>query len=174
MKNLFLMKTIIMTFITLIGLNSWSMVPPHMRPGYCHPQKSVECEDYIRSQARPFDFDESSEVLQLQRKCAGNPGVKCIEKAESILPWYDTNSTEDLLNIANTCTLTNMTCFNYIQSKLSRIDLNNFEDFSQLARSCARSDIRCIEDLCSTRDYNCNRKEYLLRAAKQCYQPCKK
>ncbi len=172
MQKLFETKTIIVTFLLAFSVNLFATVPPHMRPGYCAPKKSVECEDYIKAKARPFDFDEASEVLRLQTKCAGNPGTKCLDKAEKILPWYDLNSTEDLLNIAQSCTLTNMTCFNFIETKLSSIDLNDFEDFRELAYSCARSDIRCIQDLCDTRDYSCRRKDDLLRAAKQCYQPC--
>lgn len=159
--------------MTLITLEAFSQVPPHRRPGYCPLTKSIECEQFIKGKVSRYDFDEESELMELYRKCGGNPKDDCLKEAEDILPWYNMNDKEDLLAIASSCQLTNMECFSYVKSKLSRIDLNGLDDFRELARSCTRSDINCIKDLCSTRDYNCKRGQEVLRAAKRCYRPCR-
>lgn len=167
------MKLVILSLILLSNL--WAQIPPHARPGYCPQKKSIACEDYIISRVSPWDVDDDYEYTLLENACAGNVKDECMQLAEKHLPWYEMNNFEDLRNVANACKLTSVSCMNYIIPSLSQWDYNRLDEFRTIARACARvMDTNCIKRRCALRDYNCRRKDDLLKAARKCYEPCSK
>lgn len=157
-------------------LMSWfvlAQLPPHMRPGYCPLKKSIACEDYIIKRVSKWDVDEDHEYNMLENACAGNVKDECLTFAQSILPWYQMNNFEDLRDVARACRFTESKCLAYMIPRLSQWDYNRLDSFREVARACARvMSIDCIERRCALRDYNCRRKEDLLKAARRCYETC--
>lgn len=163
--------------LVLIGLIlsvfAWAQLPPQSRPGYCPLKKSIACEDFIIERVSRWDVDEDYEYTMLENACAGNIKDQCMHLALDLLPWYEMNNFQDLRNVANACKHTNVACMNYLIPRLSQWDYNRLPEFRNIARACARvTNVECIKRRCALRDYNCKRKDDLLRAAKRCYEPC--
>lgn len=151
----------------------FAQIPPRNRPGYCPLRPSSPCVDFVIERVSRWDVDDEYELLSLENACAGVIGDECMKFSETVLPWYELNNIDDLKNIARACKLTSPKCLEYMVPQLSRWDYNNLTSFREVAMSCARvTDIKCITRRCDLRSYRCSRSEDLIRAAKQCYEPC--
>lgn len=162
-----------LAFIVLAGfMSSFSasaQTPPHRR---CPLKPSPDCVSLVNSKIPRWDVSNQETQKMVQNACAGNNGSACVAYSVSALPWYNTNNTEDMLRIAKSCQLTNNSCVSYVASRLSRIDYNEMADVNEVAMACARADAQCVEQACSSRHYNCKRKEDLLSAARSCFELC--
>ena len=161
-----------MKFLMVILFSSALFAGP-FPPNHCHVKPNKECENSIKKRLSSWEYNDDDEIRSIEYACAGNPGGACIDKLSKKLPWYSLNNREDLTKIALSCALTNMSCLNYVSSKLSRLDMRDIEDAGKVAKACARAESSCVKKACS-KDFDCDRKEELLDAARSCYQVCKK
>lgn len=168
------MKYIIIFLFSVMSLNSFSQVPPRNRPGYCPLVQSSSCENLVISRLPRWDYDEEYEYDQIRNSCSGNYGTSCLGLLINNVPRWDSNNLYSLSTLAQSCQLTNPQCVHFIASKIPRFEFNNIYAVTEVATACARANVTCMQRRCSTRDYYCNRKPDLLRAARNCYQQCYK
>lgn len=148
---------------------TWFPWPPHQ----CPVERSLECEEAVKSKIPRWERDEERELQYIQTACLGNREDKCVEKLVGDLAWYNTNNLRDMARVARSCGLSDVSCIDYVSSQLSRIDYSSLEDITAVAAACANADASCVEKTCSTsRTYDCKRKKDLLLAAKSCFKVC--
>ncbi|MBC75477.1 MAG: hypothetical protein CME64_05615 [Halobacteriovoraceae bacterium] len=155
-----------------VMLFSWSLLATaQFHPGHCRVKPNLECEQEIKSRIPKYQYSSDEHNRQIKYHCAGNPGGACVKKLAKTLPWYNTNNRDDLNKVALSCALTDMDCLNFVAKKVGKRNLRSLEDTREVAMACDRSDIVCLETACKD-EFNCDRKEQLLDAARSCYQPC--
>ena len=143
----------------------------NLHPGHCRVKPNLECEQEVKKRIPKYQYNSEIHQKQIKYHCAGNPGGECVKKLAKTLPWYNTNNRNDLNKVALSCALTDMDCLNFVAKKVGPRNLRSLEDTRKVAMACARSDIRCLKDACKS-EFDCDREEELLDAARSCYQVC--